>query len=134
MPRLDVLTVDVHTIKSGRIAALTVHPGLDGRVSGSSVRAHRAVHSTPGASPAELRAWIQAAVPAAVTTHHVFDFRVTRLEHDPAFVADMLRGLEETWAGVVAARANPGLCAAASAVQPSLGFAFKNFSKSFKNG
>jgi len=92
------------------------------------------VHSTPGASPAELRAWIQAAVPAAVTTHHVFDFRVTRLEHDPAFVADMLRGLEETWAGVVAARANPGLCAAASAVQPSLGFAFKNFSKSFKNG
>lgn len=86
------------------------------------------VHSTPGASPTELRAWIDAATTAgsAVTTHHVFDFRVTRLEHDPAFVAEMLRGLEDTWAQVVAARADPKLCAPA-APAPALGFAFKNF-------
>ena len=62
-----------------------------------------------------------------VTTHHVFDFKITRVEHDPVYVADMIRELRETWKQVLEARASP-----TPVVNPPLspalkGFAFKRF-------
>ena len=87
-------------------------------------------HSQPGVSPDDLRKWI-AELPndMDVTVHRVFDFRITRIERDDKFVAEMIEKLRETWDMVLEARANPGAKAAhTSSKSPMLkGFSFKNF-------
>lgn len=85
-------------------------------------------HSKPGLSPDELREWM-ASLPETmdVSTHHVFDFKITRIEHDPVYVADMIRELRETWKQVLEARASP-TPVVIQPLSPALkGFAFKRF-------
>lgn len=88
-------------------------------------------HSRPGLSPDELRAWIaELPIDMDVSLHRVFDFRITRIERDDKFVADMIAKLRETWEMVLEARANPTKVTAPPAVSPVLrGFSFKNFGK-----
>ena len=88
-------------------------------------------HSRPGLSPEELREWIaELPIDMDVSLHRVFDFRITRIERDDKFVADMIAKLRETWDMVLEARANPTKVAAPPAVSPLLrGFCFKNFGK-----
>ncbi len=84
-------------------------------------------YSAPGASPDELQAWI-AASPESVALHHVHDFRVTRVTHDPEYVADMVARLRETWETVVATRSGKLPPPSPQAVSGVLrGFSFKHF-------
>ena len=64
-----------------------------------------------------------------VSTHHVFDFKITRIAHDPAYVADMIRELRATWEQVLEARASPTpVVVPPMGSSPALkGFAFKRF-------
>ena len=88
-------------------------------------------HSPPGLSPEQLRVWIsQLPAGTEVSVHHVFDFKITRIERDAVYVADMIRELNATWKEVIQARsARSGPAAAAKPkVSPVLkGFSFKNF-------
>jgi putative phage-type endonuclease len=86
-------------------------------------------HSQPGLSPDALKAWIaELPIDMDVSLHRVFDFRITRIERDDKFVADMIAKLRETWEMVLEARANPTKVIAPPAVSPLLrGFCFKNF-------
>lgn len=71
------------------------------------------VYSDPGMSPDELREWTAGHPDYSFTLHHVFDFRITRVNRDGDYIAKMIVGLKETWARVLEARANPKALASA---------------------
>jgi len=113
---------------SEKFGAIASKAGPDGTLSFS--------HSSPGMSPPELRAFVDAHAEEYddVSLHWTPDLSIRRIPRDDAYVSKMIEELRRTWELVLKARAEPQPASQARAEKQSFaspvlrGFAFKNFS------